>query len=195
MSTGFQSLVFLAPKSKPSKWQLISNLKPLNKFIRTLRFWMETLSSVLHSLPVPFWVTSIDLWDAYLRMVDHQCNNPTTVSYFNMGSTCSLRLCALMWQLLVWTMDHGVALQAVRITWLGNSMTDPLSRGTVQPVEWALHSSVVQQPFAFALIILHQPTTPSCRRPVPVFLTRRQGNRRYAMGPPFDMLATVQQSL
>ena len=67
-----RSNFFLAPK-KPNLWRPILNLKPLNKaYIKTKKFRMETLTSIIPTLSTGMWATSIDLKDAYLHIPIHK---------------------------------------------------------------------------------------------------------------------------
>ena len=67
---GFTSTFFLAPK-KSGEWRPIINLRPLNAYIRPKHFRMETLTTVLQTLPQGWWATSLDLKDAYLHVSIH----------------------------------------------------------------------------------------------------------------------------
>ena len=66
----FTSTFFLASK-KTGDWRPIINLRPLNFYIKPKHFRMESLSTVLQSLPTGWWATSIDLKDAYLHVPIH----------------------------------------------------------------------------------------------------------------------------
>ena len=66
----FTSTFFLASK-KTGDWWPIINLRPLNFYIKPKHFRMESLSTVLQSLPTGWWATSIDLKDAYLHVPIH----------------------------------------------------------------------------------------------------------------------------
>ena len=68
---GFTSTFFLTPKKEPGAWRPIINLRPLNRFIRPKKFRMETIKSVIQSLSLPAWASSIDLKDAYLHVPIH----------------------------------------------------------------------------------------------------------------------------
>ena len=65
---GFMSTFFLVPKKDPGTWRPILNLKPLNHFINSGRFRMDTLRIVIESIRTPAWGASIDLRDAYLHV-------------------------------------------------------------------------------------------------------------------------------
>jgi hypothetical protein len=64
---GFYSTFFIVPK-KTGGLRPILNLKPLNKYIRTTKFTMETLSSIKQVVQQGDWLASLDLKDAYLHV-------------------------------------------------------------------------------------------------------------------------------
>jgi ribonuclease HI len=68
---GFYSTLFLVTKNTGG-WRPILNLKPLNKFIETPSFKMETVRSVLAGLERGMWTASIDLKDAYFHIPIHR---------------------------------------------------------------------------------------------------------------------------
>ena len=72
---GFTSTFFLAPKKSGELATYIHvciiNLRPLNAYIRPKHFRMETLCTVLQTLPQGWWATSLDLKDAYLHVPIH----------------------------------------------------------------------------------------------------------------------------
>ena len=66
-SLGFYSHLFLALK-KNGKWHPVIDLSALNCFLHSPHFYMETIHSVMQSLPWGAWCTSIDLNDAFLHV-------------------------------------------------------------------------------------------------------------------------------
>jgi hypothetical protein len=66
-SPGFYSSSFLVPKPNGTKRKII-NLKPLNYFVVSHKFVMETPQAVLKALRIGHWATSIDLKDAYFHI-------------------------------------------------------------------------------------------------------------------------------
>jgi ribonuclease HI len=66
-SAGFYSRLFLAPK-KNGEWRPVLDLSPLNQFITAPRFQMETALSIMRSLRLDHWATSLDLKDAFLHV-------------------------------------------------------------------------------------------------------------------------------
>ena len=63
----FMNNIFLIPKkNSESKFHLILNLKKFNFFISKIMFKMETLNSMLDLVQKDFWLSSLDLLDAYL---------------------------------------------------------------------------------------------------------------------------------
>jgi hypothetical protein len=68
---GFWSTFFLAPK-KTGDWRPILNLKPLNKYVKPLKFRMDTLASVMRCPIKDKWAASLDLKDAYLHVPIHR---------------------------------------------------------------------------------------------------------------------------
>ena len=63
----FVSRIFLVPK-KDSSFRPVINLKPLNQFMTTTHFKMESLAMLRNLLRPGDWVASIDLKDAYLSV-------------------------------------------------------------------------------------------------------------------------------
>lgn len=64
---GFYSTFFLVPK-KTGDLRPVINLKPLNQYLRTQHFKMDTLSKVLNLTKKGDWAISIDLKDAYFHI-------------------------------------------------------------------------------------------------------------------------------
>ncbi|KAL8609039.1 hypothetical protein ACOMHN_065265 [Nucella lapillus] len=64
---GFYSRLFVVPKPNGS-WRPIMDLSPLNKFIRDIKFRMESTSSIRESIRSGDWAASIDLKDAYFHI-------------------------------------------------------------------------------------------------------------------------------
>ncbi|XP_070183308.1 uncharacterized protein [Littorina saxatilis] len=69
-SPGFYGRLFAVPKASGA-WRPVLDLSFLNKFLRTIRFKMETPASVRDALRPGDWVTSIDLTDAYFHILVH----------------------------------------------------------------------------------------------------------------------------
>lgn len=68
----FISTIFLVPK-KSGGMRPIINLKPLNNYVKTIHFKMETLQTALHLLQKGNYLVSVDLKDAYLSIpIYHQ---------------------------------------------------------------------------------------------------------------------------
>jgi len=70
-SPGFYSSVFLIPKPN-GKIRKIINLRPLNRYVESFHFVMETPQSVLAQLQPRLWATSVDLSDAYFHIPVHR---------------------------------------------------------------------------------------------------------------------------
>jgi len=68
---GFYSTFFMVTK-KTGGWRPILNLKPLNKYIASKTFKMESLRSVRKALEPEDWMISIDLQDAYMHIPIHK---------------------------------------------------------------------------------------------------------------------------
>jgi hypothetical protein len=70
----FISTIFLVSK-KTGGMRPIINLKPLNQFIQTIHFKMETFQTALASIQKDDFLTSLELKDAYFRIpvaLDHK---------------------------------------------------------------------------------------------------------------------------
>ena len=62
----YMNNIFLVPKkNSESKYRLILNLRKFNFFISKIKFKMETLNSMLDLVQKDFWLSSLDLSDAY----------------------------------------------------------------------------------------------------------------------------------
>lgn len=66
----FISTIFLVPK-KSGGMRPIINLKPLNNFVETIHFKMETLQTALNLLQKGDFLISVDLKDAYFSIPVH----------------------------------------------------------------------------------------------------------------------------
>ena len=66
-SLGFYSRLFLVPKQN-GDWHPFINLSALNRYLSSPHFCMGTARSVMQSLPLGAWCTSIDLKDAFLHV-------------------------------------------------------------------------------------------------------------------------------
>lgn len=71
MPREFISTIFLVPK-KSGGMRPIINLKPLNNFVETIHFKMETLQTALNLLQEGDFLVSVDLKDAYFSIPIHQ---------------------------------------------------------------------------------------------------------------------------
>jgi hypothetical protein len=69
-SLAFWSRIFLVPKPD-GRWRVILNLKPLNAYLKTSSFKMETVQRIAPLLRRGWWATSIDLTDAYYHVPIH----------------------------------------------------------------------------------------------------------------------------
>ena len=67
---GFYSRMFVVPKASGG-FRPVIDLSPLNKFIKTTKFKMETPRSVLAAIREGDWMVSIDLKDAYFHIPIH----------------------------------------------------------------------------------------------------------------------------
>ena len=64
---GFLSTLFLVPKAD-SSWRPVLNLKPLNRFVISPHFKMESVRSVKNLVQPGDWLIKLDLKDAYLTV-------------------------------------------------------------------------------------------------------------------------------
>ncbi|XP_070188787.1 uncharacterized protein [Littorina saxatilis] len=69
-SLGFYGRLFVIPKSSGGGRPVL-DLSPLNKFLRTKQFRMETPASIRESIRPGDWATSVDLSDAYFHVLVH----------------------------------------------------------------------------------------------------------------------------
>ena len=99
--TGFYSTLFLVPK-KNGKMRMVTNLKPLNSFLKKIHFKMDTMQKVINLVKPKDWAISLDLSDAYLHVpifqkhrqymrfcVQNQCYQWKTMCF---GPTCAPRI-------------------------------------------------------------------------------------------------------
>ena len=63
----YQTKAFTQPKTDGG-YRLILNLKPLNNYIETKRFKMESLKTAIDSLEQDNWFVKVDIKDAYLHV-------------------------------------------------------------------------------------------------------------------------------
>ncbi|PIK38801.1 hypothetical protein BSL78_24356 [Apostichopus japonicus] len=80
---------------------------------------------------------------------NHRLHGHTTVvAYINrQGGTHSERLCQLTWEVLMTAKDSGMTLRASHIAGKLNVMADALSRGQMDPNEWALSQKTCNRIF------------------------------------------------
>ena len=67
---GFYSTFFLVPK-KSGDLRAVINLRPLNQYLKTQHFKMDTLKTVLNLVKKDDWAISIDLKGAYFHVLIH----------------------------------------------------------------------------------------------------------------------------
>ena len=67
---GLYSTFFLVPK-KSGDLRAVINLRPLNQYLKTQHFKMDTLKTVLNLVKKDDWAISIDLKDAYFHVLIH----------------------------------------------------------------------------------------------------------------------------
>lgn len=85
LSDEFISNLFLVPK-KTGDLRPVINLKPLNKFVRTIHFKMESIDYVKHLLQPGEFMAITDLKDAYFSIPIH----PTDRKYLRFSWENSL---------------------------------------------------------------------------------------------------------
>ena len=69
-SPGFYGRIFVVPKTSGG-WRPVLDLSALNKYVRQIKFRMETPLSVRDSIRQGDWATSLDLKDAYFHVLVH----------------------------------------------------------------------------------------------------------------------------
>ena len=69
---GVVSPFFARPKSTPGKWRPILSMKQVNKYIRYVKFKMTTVRDIQRWLQPDFFMTSLDLSDAYFSIPLHK---------------------------------------------------------------------------------------------------------------------------
>lgn len=67
---GFYSTFFLVPK-KSGELRAVINLRPLNQYLKTQHFKMDTMKTVLNLVQKGDWAISVDLKDAYFHILIH----------------------------------------------------------------------------------------------------------------------------
>ena len=70
-SPGFYSRLFIVPKSKGG-WRPVLDLSVLNRYLRRIKFKMETPMSIRGAIRQRDWACSIDLKDAYFHVPVHR---------------------------------------------------------------------------------------------------------------------------
>ena len=68
---GAVSPFFARPKAKPGQWRPILSMKKVNKFVRYVKFRMTTVKDIKTWLQKDFYLTSLDLSDAYFSIPLH----------------------------------------------------------------------------------------------------------------------------
>ena len=67
---GFYSTFFLVTK-KTGDYRAVINLRPLNQYLKTQHFKMDTMKTVLNLVKKGDWAFSVDLKDAYFHILIH----------------------------------------------------------------------------------------------------------------------------
>ena len=70
-SDGVVSPFFARPKSTPGKWRPILSMKSVNQYIRYVKFKMTTVRDIQRWLQQDYYMTSLDLSDAYFSIPLH----------------------------------------------------------------------------------------------------------------------------
>ena len=70
VSPGFYGRIFVVPKATGG-WRPVLDLSPLNRYLRRIRFRMETAASIRSAIQSGDWATSLDLRDAYFHVLIH----------------------------------------------------------------------------------------------------------------------------
>ena len=65
---GAVSPFFARPKAKPGQWRPILSMKQVNKYVRYVKFRMTTVKDIKNWLQEGFYMTSLDLSDAYFSI-------------------------------------------------------------------------------------------------------------------------------
>ena len=68
---GAVSPFFARPKAKPGQWRPILSMKKVNKFVRYVKFKMTTVKDIKSWMQKDFYLTSLDLSDAYFSIPLH----------------------------------------------------------------------------------------------------------------------------
>ena len=86
-----------------------------------------------------------------------------------------------MWDMCHWLIWHDIALRATHIPGVENTTADALSRGTVVPTEWTLHTGVAQQLFGLRGRPHIDLFASAINAQLPVFCARRHHPRAWAV--------------
>lgn len=68
---GFYSTFFLVSK-KSGELRAVINLRPLNQYLKTKHFKMDTLKTVMNLVKKGDWAISLDMKDAYFHILIHR---------------------------------------------------------------------------------------------------------------------------
>lgn len=119
---GFYSHIFTIPK-KMGDLHPVLNLCPLNQFLTTPKFKMETLNNICRMLKPVDWLMSIDLSNAFLHITVHPscwkylCFHWGKVSYQFWTLPFGLSLCPFVFTkiikpILKWAREKGIRISA-----------------------------------------------------------------------------------
>lgn len=70
-SPGFCGCIFIPPRAS-GEWRPVLNLSTLNRFLKHIRFKMETPLSIRATIRPGHWATPIDLKEAYFHVLIHR---------------------------------------------------------------------------------------------------------------------------
>ena len=124
-SLGFYNRLFLVPKPN-NRWRPILDLSTLNTFLKTETFKMETPETIMTSLQIGEWVTSIDFKDTYFHIPIHSQSRKYMhfhIQRQSYQSTAPIELTVVAKEVKLMALQRGIRIHQYLEDWLVRAMS------------------------------------------------------------------------